>query len=147
MFTILIVVQILVSLGIIALVMLQQGKGANMGAAFGSGSAGTVFGARGSGTFFSRATAALGAVFFINCLLIASPLVRDAGADGDSLAEQIEQREKAEQAEKNDALVVEQIEKAMDKGTMGGAIEEPASDLPEVPAEPAAPAGNGDLPE
>lgn len=147
MFTILIVVQILVSLGIIALVMLQQGKGANMGAAFGSGSAGTVFGARGSGTFFSRATAALAAVFFINCLLIASPLVRDAGTDGDSLAEQIEQREKAEQAEKNDALMVEQIEKAMDKGTMGDAIEAPASDLPEVPAEPAAPAGNSDLPE
>ena len=79
MFTFLLVVQILVSISIIALVMLQQGKGADMGAAFGSGASGTMFGSQGSSSFFTRATGVLAAVFFINCLLIASPLVRDTG--------------------------------------------------------------------
>ncbi len=69
MFSFLLVVQILVSVSIIALVMLQQGKGADMGAGFGAGASGTVFGARGAGSFFTRATGILAAVFFINCLL------------------------------------------------------------------------------
>ena len=74
-------VMLLLFLGIPAgAVLLQQGKGADMGAAFGSGASGTVFGARGSGSFFTRATAVLAAAFFINCLLIASPLVRKAAA-------------------------------------------------------------------
>lgn len=66
------------ALSIIALVLLQQGKGADMGAAFGAGSAGTVFGARGGGSFFTRATAVLAAGFFINSVLLSSPLVREA---------------------------------------------------------------------
>jgi preprotein translocase subunit SecG len=48
-----------------------------MGAAFGSGSSSTVFGARGSGSFFSRATAILATAFFVNSLLLSSPIVRD----------------------------------------------------------------------
>ena len=97
MFSILLVIQILVSIAIIALVMLQHGKGADMGAAFGSGSSGTVFGARGSSSFFTRATAILAAVFFINCLLIASPLIRDSNREGDSIADQLEQQTNGEQ--------------------------------------------------
>ena len=89
MFNFLLAIQILVSISIIALVMLQQGKGADMGAAFGSGASGTVFGSQGSSSFFTRATGVLAAVFFINCLLIASPLVRDSGKTGESLADQI----------------------------------------------------------
>jgi preprotein translocase subunit SecG len=54
-------VQILVSVGLIALVLLQQGKGADAGAAFGSGGSGTIFGSRGSASFLSRATAVLAA--------------------------------------------------------------------------------------
>jgi len=92
MFTFLLVVQILVSISIIALVMLQQGKGADMGAAFGSGASGTMFGSQGSSSFFTRATGILAAVFFINCMLIASPLVRDSGKTSESLADQIEQQ-------------------------------------------------------
>ncbi|MEA2094032.1 MAG: preprotein translocase subunit SecG, partial [Pseudomonadota bacterium] len=64
MFSFLLIVQIIVSISIITLVMLQQGKGADMGAAFGSGASGTVFGARGSGSFFTRATGILAMVFF-----------------------------------------------------------------------------------
>jgi preprotein translocase subunit SecG len=99
MFSILLAVQILVSIAIIALVMLQHGKGADMGAAFGSGSSGTVFGSRGSSSFFTRATGILAAVFFINCLLIASPLVRDSSRAADSIADQLEQQVNGEQAE------------------------------------------------
>jgi len=92
MFSVLLAVQVLVSIAIIALVMLQHGKGADMGAAFGSGSSGTVFGSRGSSSFFTRATAVLAAVFFINCLLIASPLVRENKTVGDSIADRLNSR-------------------------------------------------------
>ena len=64
MYTILVVVQVLVAIALIALVLLQQGKGADAGAAFGSGSSGTVFGARGAANFLSTATAWLAAAFF-----------------------------------------------------------------------------------
>jgi preprotein translocase subunit SecG len=92
MFSILLAVQIIVSISLIVLVLLQHGKGADMGAAFGSGSSGTVFGSRGSSSFFTRATAVLATVFFINCLLIASPLIRDSNQADDSIADQLEQQ-------------------------------------------------------
>ena len=98
MFSFLLVVQILVSVSIIALVMLQHGKGADMGAAFGSGSSGTVFGARGSGSFLTRATGILAAVFFINCVLIASPLLRNTERSVGGVADQLEQQVQQQQA-------------------------------------------------
>jgi preprotein translocase subunit SecG len=61
----------LIALGIIALVLLQRGKGADAGAAFGAGASGTVFGSRGSGSFFSRATAVLATAFFATSLTLA----------------------------------------------------------------------------
>jgi len=61
----------LIALGIIALVLLQRGKGADAGAAFGAGASGTVFGARGAGSFFSRATAVLATAFFASSLTLA----------------------------------------------------------------------------
>ncbi|MEY3943220.1 MAG: hypothetical protein RLZZ133_910, partial [Pseudomonadota bacterium] len=64
----LIIVQVVSALAIIVLVLLQQGKGADMGAAFGSGSSGSVFGASGSSNFLSRATAVLAAIFFTTTL-------------------------------------------------------------------------------
>lgn len=71
MYTVLVVVQVLVSLGLIGLVLLQHGKGADAGAAFGSGASGTVFGSRGSANFLSRTTGWLAAVFFIVSLALA----------------------------------------------------------------------------
>ena len=56
---------------IIVLVLLQRGKGADAGAAFGAGASGTVFGARGSSSFFSRATAVCAALFFVSSLTLA----------------------------------------------------------------------------
>jgi preprotein translocase subunit SecG len=63
-------VQVLCAIGIIVLVLLQQGKGADMGAAFGSGSSGSVFGSSGSANFLSRVTAVLATLFFIATLVL-----------------------------------------------------------------------------
>jgi preprotein translocase subunit SecG len=66
--TILFVVQIVVAIALCGLILLQHGKGADMGAAFGSGSSGSLFGAAGSANFLSRTTAILAAVFFLTSL-------------------------------------------------------------------------------
>ncbi|AMM14391.1 MAG: preprotein translocase subunit SecG [Pseudomonadota bacterium] len=68
--TLIIVVQLLSAFGVIGLVLLQHGKGADMGAAFGSGASGSLFGATGSANFLSRTTAVLAAVFFISTLTL-----------------------------------------------------------------------------
>ncbi len=70
-FSILLTIHILVALAIIGLVLMQHGKGADMGAAFGSGASGSLFGASGSANFLSRTTAVLAAVFFATSLLLA----------------------------------------------------------------------------
>lgn len=64
-------VQILVALSLIAIILVQHGKGADMGASFGGGSSQTLFGARGSATFLSRVTAILATVFFLTSLTLA----------------------------------------------------------------------------
>ena len=69
--TILLVVQVLTAMCLIGLILIQHGRGADAGAAFGSGASATVFGARGSSNFFSRATSALAAVFLANSLALA----------------------------------------------------------------------------
>lgn len=69
--TVVIVVHLLVALGVVALVLLQQGKGADAGASFGSGASATVFGSQGSATFLSRLTAILAGVFFVTSLGLA----------------------------------------------------------------------------
>ncbi|MGO4329193.1 preprotein translocase subunit SecG [Cupriavidus sp. 2TAF22] len=63
--TLLVVAQVLSALGVIGLVLLQHGKGADVGAAFGSGASGSLFGASGSANFLSRTTAVLASLFFI----------------------------------------------------------------------------------
>ena len=65
------IVHTLIALMIIVLVLLQRGKGADAGAAFGAGASGTVFGARGSASFFSRATAVFATLFFVSSLALA----------------------------------------------------------------------------
>ena len=68
---VLLVVQILTALVMIGLILIQHGKGADMGAAFGSGSSGSLFGASGSANFLSRSTSVLAAVFFVCTLALA----------------------------------------------------------------------------
>ena len=71
LFSIVVVVHILVGLAVCGLVLVQHGKGADMGAAFGSGASGSLFGATGSANFLSRSTAILATVFFVTSLSLA----------------------------------------------------------------------------
>src|SRR5436189_360399 len=66
--TVLVAVHVLVAVALVGFVLLQHGKGADMGAAFGSGSSGSLFGASGSANFLSRTTAILATVFFLSSL-------------------------------------------------------------------------------
>ena len=107
----------LIALLIIVLVLLQRGKGADAGAAFGAGASGTVFGARGSSSFFSRATAVCATLFFVSSLALAyiSSQATDAPT---SLLENAPPVEEA----------VDEVEVPMPSG------ETPISDLPELEA-------------
>jgi preprotein translocase subunit SecG len=69
--TIVLAIQMLTALGMIGLILVQHGKGADMGAAFGSGGSGSLFGASGSANFLSRTTGILAAVFFVCTLALA----------------------------------------------------------------------------
>lgn len=71
MFTFILVVHIIVAIGLSGLILIQHGKGADAGASFGSGAAGTVFGASGSGNFLTRVTAVLAVIFFCTSLALA----------------------------------------------------------------------------
>jgi len=82
MYQVIIVGHVLVGLAVIGLILIQHGKGADAGAAFGSGSSGTVFGAQGSASFLSRTTAVLAAVFFSTSLALAV-LSGKVGSDAD----------------------------------------------------------------
>ena len=76
---------VFVSIALIALVLLQKGKGADAGAAFGAGASGTVFGARGSTNFLSRSTAILATTFFVVCLALAYLSAQQSGPSGSLL--------------------------------------------------------------
>lgn len=138
MFTALLIVQVLLGLVIIGLVLLQQGKGADMGAAFGAGASGTVFGAGGGGSFFTRATTILALLFFANSILLSSPVVRKPHEAPASVTESI-------------PAPVPVLEEDLPGMPAPGetldldAVTLPPADLPEVP-EPA-PAAESDLPE
>jgi preprotein translocase subunit SecG len=71
MYTFMVVVQVLAAVALVGLVLIQHGKGADAGAAFGSGASGTVFGSRGSANFLSRATAVCATIFFVVSLSLA----------------------------------------------------------------------------
>jgi len=80
--TLVIVVHVIVGLAIIALVLLQRGKGADAGASFGGGASQTVFGASGSGNFLTRATTIAAALFFVTSLALAIFARENAGIAG-----------------------------------------------------------------
>lgn len=82
------IVHTLIAIAIVVLVLIQRGKGASAGAAFGSGASGTVFGSRGSTSFFSRATAVLATAFFATSLTLAYISSQQSGLT-DSLLEDI----------------------------------------------------------
>ncbi|WP_363323537.1 preprotein translocase subunit SecG [uncultured Pseudoteredinibacter sp.] len=80
---IILIVHMLTALGIIGLILLQQGKGAEAGASFGGGASQTVFGSSGGGNFFTRATAILATVFFVTSFGLAIVAKQNAGVSVD----------------------------------------------------------------
>ncbi|SMM99604.1 Preprotein translocase subunit SecG (TC 3.A.5.1.1) [uncultured Candidatus Thioglobus sp.] len=77
-FQVILVIHILLALGLVALILMQHGKGADAGAAFGSGSSGSVFGARGANSFIYKLTASVATGFFITSLTLAYLATSDA---------------------------------------------------------------------
>lgn len=114
MYTIVLVIHVLVALGVIGLVLLQHGKGADMGAAFGSGASGSLFGVTGASNFMSRSTAILVAIFFATS--IALTYLTSHKSNGSIMAHKPQVQAPAEKA------------KAQDK-----AKQTPAAPAPEVP--------------
>ncbi len=123
----------LIALLIIVLVLLQRGKGADAGAAFGAGASGTVFGARGSSSFFSRATAVCATLFFVSSLTLAYLSSQNASGPSSLLddATAVEAEVDAEESPVTSDDTLESdlpsLESAEDSPEMP-AIEEPASD-------------------
>ena len=113
-YVVLIVGHVVVALAIIGLVLLQHGKGADMGSGFGGGSSGSLFGATGSANFLSRATAVLATVFFLTSLGLAYLATNKPRTGGGVL----------------DAVKSQPAEKAPEKA----ATEKPAADAPKAPA-------------
>jgi preprotein translocase subunit SecG len=151
MFTVLMVVQVLLGLSIIGLVLLQQGKGADMGAAFGAGASGTVFGARGSGSFFSRATAVLAFLFFANSIMLSSPLVLGDRQPAESvtssvLSEPATDVPPADEAADVPASDLPDVDTGAAEATAADDLPA-ATDLPEATDDADVPAAEGDMPD
>jgi len=70
-FQLILIIHVLLALGLVALILMQHGKGADAGAAFGAGSAGSVFGARGANSFIYKLTAGVATAFFLTSLTLA----------------------------------------------------------------------------
>lgn len=121
----------LIALLIIVLVLLQRGKGADAGAAFGAGASGTVFGARGSASFFSRATAVCATAFFVSSLALAYLSSQSATAPDSLLEGAVPVEAPAEPAaDLSDDMPVSELPSL-----------EPAADVEDLPSldEPASP--------
>ncbi len=90
-FQLILIVHILLALGLIALILMQHGKGADAGAAFGAGASGSVFGARGANSFLYKLTASLAFGFFLTSLTLAYLATDDDGANNQliSIMEQV----------------------------------------------------------
>jgi len=118
MFTLVITVHIVVALFIVTLVLLQQGKGASMGASFGSGSSQTVFGSRGAAPFMFKLTAFLVAIFFLTSLSLSyiskSNIDNQADTTGFTQADyQQQQAQKQQLIDKAKQLSNEDVNKAV----------------------------------
>jgi preprotein translocase subunit SecG len=122
----------LIALLIIVLVLLQRGKGADAGAAFGAGASGTVFGARGSGSFFSRATAVCATAFFVTSLTLAY-LSSQSSTAPSSVIDEVPVGEEAVEAVESDLPPLVSDDEIADE-----MIDMPALEDSEVPEEPAA---------
>jgi len=121
----------LIAVLIIVLVLLQRGKGADAGAAFGAGASGTVFGARGSSNFFSRATAVLATMFFASSLTLAY-MSSQRSTGPESLLEDAPFLETPLEPELTGTDETSDVEELPELPGLGGS--DPAADDSEMPA-------------
>ena len=125
-----VIVHLLIAAAIVALVLLQRGKGADAGAGFGAGASGTVFGARGSASFLSRTTATLAALFIVTSLMLAY-LGGRAPAAPKSVIDRVNLQDKAPELPATPATP------PADQATNNQAVEQPAEPAPQpAPSEP-----------
>lgn len=138
LFNLVVVVQVISALVIIGLVLLQHGKGADMGAAFGSGASGSLFGASGSSNFLSKSTAVAAAVFFASTLGLASMSNNRTVATGGGVMERAGQATVPAGAGANVPATTAPAEAP---APTAGVPAAPAADVPAAPATtaPAAP--------
>ncbi|VAW73666.1 Protein translocase membrane subunit SecG [hydrothermal vent metagenome] len=150
MFTALLILQVVLGLSIIALVLLQRGKGADMGAAFGAGASGTVFGAAGGGSFLTRVTAILAFGFFANSILLSSPLVLKP-VDSSVSVTSVTLDDESATPTNTEEIVVEEIMDLPPADLMDAEslpLDAPTDDIPAMPDDvPAADAPPVDKPE
>ena len=138
--SLLLVVQVLCAIGVIVLVLLQHGKGADMGAAFGGGASGSLFGASGSANFLSRFTAILAVVFFASTLVLAMYGHRRQAAPT-SVMESVPAAAPAPAPRPSDVPASNVPSSAPASGAPASSVPAPAGAA--SPASPAAPAGSG----
>ena len=112
--TTVLIIHTLIALGITILVLVQRGKGAEAGAAFGAGASGTVFGSRGSTNFFSRTTAILALGFFVSSLTLAW-ISSKSTTTPDSLLENIPAAEVGKPAQQQESIAVK-VPELLDSG-------------------------------
>ena len=113
MYEILLIVYLLISIALIFLILIQQGKGSDMGASFGAGSSNTLFGASGSGNFMTRLTQGLAVGFFALSLVLGSMT-----------------KNQEQQPDKFDNIGIEQSDSVIPQATDIPASDIPASDIP-----------------
>ena len=119
----------LIALLIIVLVLLQRGKGADAGAAFGAGASGTVFGARGTGSFFSRATAVCATAFFVTSLTLAYLTSQNSVAPISSLVEDAPVAEEETSDPDSELPLIDMPALGESDGQEDAALDDPADDL------------------
>lgn len=134
MANVLLAIHVLAAVAIVVLVLLQQGKGADMGAAFGGGGSQTVFGSQGSANFLSRATALLAAVFFFTSISLA--YIYGQSTETQSVTDQVLQETEGPQNPQTGAADPDQPPAAPDASGSAG-----ESDIPAAPD-----AGQGSTP-
>jgi preprotein translocase subunit SecG len=103
-FSVALVIHFIVAAAVIGLVLIQHGKGADMGAAFGSGSSGSLFGASGSANFLSRTTAVLATIFFITSLTLAYVAAAKPKAAGSVMQDAVQSQPASVPAPAGDAV-------------------------------------------
>jgi preprotein translocase subunit SecG len=137
MLTVLTAVHVLLALGLIGLILIQHGKGADVGAAFGSGASATVFGSQGAASFLTRTTAVLATLFFVNSLVLSLPAVNGRSDREQSVMERV-------QGLTDEPSVVQDIPPALPEDKPGA--QPVADDLPPATVDGAGTSGQAALP-